>query len=212
MVIFPSVGRRLARRREPATPAAIVETGDPSAAADRSDPMTEKRILQAVVAAAALVPILAGLDGMVNGAAMAGGAGGAISLDSHVRYLSGLLFGLGLLFWSTIPDIERRAGLVRALTLMVVLGGLARAVGVLREGWPSPGMRVGMAMELVVTPLICLWQARVAAQAWGLERGPQKWNPVLRPERAQTVETGAAGAREGPQVAAELSAKPLARR
>ena len=29
-----------------------------------------------------------------------------VSVASHYRYLSGILFAIGLLFWSTIPGIE----------------------------------------------------------------------------------------------------------
>jgi hypothetical protein len=31
-----------------------------------------------------------------------------ISSDSHLRYLSGLLLGIGLCFWSTVPRIEAK--------------------------------------------------------------------------------------------------------
>ena len=87
------------------------------------------------------------------------------ALDSHVRYLSGLLLAIGLTFWSSIPRIEDRTTLVRLLTAMVVLGGLARAIGFSVSGWPGTGMAFGLAMELVVTPLLCLWQGRVARLA-----------------------------------------------
>lgn len=130
-------------------------------------PATERRCLQAAVAVAALVPISAGLAGVLLGSQMAGTlaiADGfrAVSLDSHVRYLSGLLLGIGLAFWSFIPTIERRTTEARLLTAIVFLGGLARLYGALRMGLPSGPMTFGLVMELVVTPLLCLWQARVA--------------------------------------------------
>jgi hypothetical protein len=123
-------------------------------------PLSGKRSLQAAVALAACVPVAAGLDGVLEGAAMVDASGA--SLDSHLRYLSGLLLGLGLLFWSAIPHIERRTALVRALTLMVVIGGVARALSLLEVGLPSTAMRFALIMELVVTPALCLWQSRVA--------------------------------------------------
>jgi hypothetical protein len=46
--------------------------------------------------------------------------------------------------------------------MIVVLGGLARVVGLLITGLPSLTMLAALAMELVVTPLLCLWQIRVA--------------------------------------------------
>ena len=84
------------------------------------------------------------------------------SLDSMVRYLSGLLLGIGLAFWEAIPQIEDRTSRVRLLTLIVFLGGLIRLIGILVVATPSPQMMFGLGMELVVTPLICLWQTRIA--------------------------------------------------
>ena len=127
--------------------------------------MTERQALQRTVAVAAIVPIAAGLYGVVFG--MNGLEAGLpdISADSHFRYLSGLLLGIGLLFWWTVPAIEERGTLFRFLTLVVVLGGLARLSGLFLTGIPSLAMLGGLGMELAVTPLLCLWQVRVANRA-----------------------------------------------
>jgi len=117
--------------------------------------------LQIVVGVCGLVPVAAGLGGAVGGLPMVGDAGAPISADSHFRYLSGLLLAVGLLFWGTIPRIERRTATVRLLTAIVVAGGLARLFGILTVGAPPPPMLFGLGMELVVTPLICLWQSRI---------------------------------------------------
>ncbi len=90
---------------------------------------TERRALQRVVAVAGLVPVLGGLYGVLFGQAGLGGGTFDVSTDSHFRYLSGLLLGIGLLFWSTIPGIETKSSLFRFLTMVVVLGGLARLLG-----------------------------------------------------------------------------------
>lgn len=126
---------------------------------------TEKRALQIVIGLAGLVPVSAGLAGALEGAAFLTDASTGAGLDSHLRYLSGLLLGLGLSFWACIPRVERRTTLMRVLTLIVATGGLARAWGLTQTGWPGTGMAAALAMELVVTPLICLWQARVARRA-----------------------------------------------
>ena len=123
--------------------------------------MSERRLLQVCVAIAALVPVSAGLAGAWLGPAMLD-AGTGIDMDSHFRYLSGLLLAIGLGFWSTVPAIEERTHRFRLLTSLVLLGGLARLAGVLAHGWPAPPMRAALAMELVVTPSLCLWQARIA--------------------------------------------------
>jgi hypothetical protein len=108
------------------------------------------------VALAACVPVAGGLSGVIAGA----GAESA-GFDSHYRYLSGLLVGIGLAFWSTIPRIERCGTQFRTLTLIVVAGGLARLYAVAERGDPGL-MRMALAMELIVTPALCLWQARFA--------------------------------------------------
>lgn len=124
-----------------------------------------RRLLQVVVVVLGLVPVLAGLAGIVEGVGMVGpdaGPGDPVALDSHVRYLSGLLLGIGLAFWSTVPRIEWHAARFRLLTAIVVLGGLGRLLGVALRGSPPPSMLAGLAMELAVTPLLCWWQARIA--------------------------------------------------
>lgn len=125
--------------------------------------------LQLAVAVAGLVPAGAGLAGLVLGPAMVGGAAvtAATSLDSHFRYLSGLLLGIGLVFWSLIPDISRQTRTFRVLTFVVFVGGLGRLVALLETGWPEPPMLFGLAMELVVTPLLCLWQSAIAVRERG---------------------------------------------
>ena len=79
----------------------------------------------------------------------------------------GLLLALGLCFWGTIPRIEERRPPFRFLTVIVVIGGLSRLVGLVLTGLPSLAMFGGLAMELIVTPLLCLWQTRVAHRCRG---------------------------------------------
>ena len=121
----------------------------------------ERRYLQRTVAVLALIPVSAGLFGVLFGPALTGDQV-SVSADSHFRYLSGLLLGIGLLFWSTTPAIEEKTGRFRLLTLLVVIGGLARLMGLLLTGIPSLYMLSSLALELVVTPILALWQTRVA--------------------------------------------------
>jgi hypothetical protein len=123
-----------------------------------------KRALQIAVAIAGIVPVAAGFAGMVLGSSLVGDASGSADLDSHFRYLSGLLLGIGLAFWSTIPDIERKGQLFRLLTAFVVLGGLGRLSSMFFYDLPEDPMLAALMMELVITPLLCLWQSRLAAR------------------------------------------------
>ena len=117
--------------------------------------------LRLAVAVAGLVPVGAGLAGMLTGTMMLG-VPTPLDVDSHYRYLSGLLLAIGLAFWSTIPRISRSTQMFRLLTGLVFVGGIGRLIGVFSEGVPSPPMLGGLAMELVITPLLCLWQDRIA--------------------------------------------------
>lgn len=102
---------------------------------------------------AALVPILAGAGGAVLGPAFLGEPAGPATA-SHLRYLSGVLLGIGLLAWWCAADLPRRAGVFGALCAAVVLGGLARAAGLLLDGLPPWPHRLALVMELGVVPLL----------------------------------------------------------
>jgi hypothetical protein len=124
--------------------------------------VTERRFLQIVVALACLVPIGAGAAGILLGPAMIDAGTVPAGADSHYRYLSGLLLGIGIAFATAIPDIERRTARVRLLTGIVVVGGLGRLLSLLLRGLPDKPMLAALVMELGVTPCLMLWQARVA--------------------------------------------------
>lgn len=126
---------------------------------------SERLWLQACVALGGCVPVGAGLAGVALGPRMAAAVAAPVALDSHFRYLSGLLLAIGIAFWSTIPGIERKAAMFRLLTAVVVVGGLGRLVSLIREGPPDAPMWFGLAMELFVTPALAIWQARLARGA-----------------------------------------------
>ena len=129
---------------------------------------TSLLLLRIAIALGGVVPVSAGLAGMLLGPPMAGdslsGLAGALSLDSHFRYLSGLLLGVGLAFWSLIPRIATQGQAFRLLTAIVVTGGLGRLLGLVEHGEPSAPMLFGLGMELLVTPALCLWQMRLASE------------------------------------------------
>ena len=117
------------------------------------------------MAIGSLVPIGAGAAGILLGPRMlASGPFGPGDLDSHFRYLSGLLLAIGIGYASTVPRIEARGGRFRLLTFIVVLGGIGRLVSLLSIGPPSPAMAAALVMELIVAPGLALWQHRVAAR------------------------------------------------
>jgi hypothetical protein len=121
----------------------------------------ERKLLQQAVAIVASIPVATGLYGVMFGQALTGDAV-SISAESHFRFLSGLLLGIGLGFWSTLPSIEIHTGRFRLLTLLIVIGGLGRLIGLGLTGLPSLFMVGGLIVELIVAPVLCLWQTRIA--------------------------------------------------
>jgi hypothetical protein len=128
-------------------------------------PAAERRLLQVLVALAALVPLSVASISIFRGAAWLDHRGVTTDLDSHFRYLSGIFLVLGLGFASCVPRIEAMGPRFRLLGTMVVAGGLARALSLVLVGAPSAGHLAGLAMELGVVPLLMLWQARVARRS-----------------------------------------------
>lgn len=123
----------------------------------------ERRLLQIAIGLACLVPLGVGGAGVLNSAAMLNGVAHPppTDLDSHFRYLSGLLVGLGLAFAACIPAIERRGTAFRLLALPAVVGGLARLFSLLQLGSPSAGHLFALAMELGVVPVLAFGQWQV---------------------------------------------------
>ncbi|RHW18294.1 DUF4345 domain-containing protein [Sphingomonas gilva] len=138
----------------------------------------EKRLLQAIVGLACLVPLSAGLWGVLSGPGWLRGVEAVpIDLDSHFRYVSGVFLGVGIGFVTCLRRIETRGDRFRLLGALVVLGGLARLISLLTVGQPSGGHVFGLAMELGVTPCLIAWQASfakrwAAAQRIGSSPGP----------------------------------------
>ena len=123
----------------------------------------ERRLLQIAVAIAGFVPVGAGLGGIVYGPQFLELPNSASSW-SHLHYLAGLLLTIGLIFWASIPRIERYRDRFALLTLIIFTGGVARLIGALVLGdAPGKGMIFALVMELIVTPMLWAWQRRVAS-------------------------------------------------
>jgi len=126
--------------------------------------MFSRRRLQIVIAVLGLIPVVTGLVGVIYGAGYidADHAAGGADLDTQIRFFSAIFLGLGLIFYSTIPTIERDGGRFRLAAALTVMGGLGRLVSLSVVGLPAAGYVVGIVMELIVVPLLVIWQAVVA--------------------------------------------------
>lgn len=125
-------------------------------------PVTEKRLFQIVVLVATIVPIAAGAAGVWLGPGMIrAGLPSTPDLDSHFRYLSGLLLGIGFAFAWTLARLDQRANVFRVLGLVVICGGLSRLSGAARQGLPGTAHSLALVMELLVVPTLLLWLGRI---------------------------------------------------
>lgn len=129
-------------------------------------PHAEKRLLQAAVAIAGAFSLFFAVASVGEGVGVLGQdrLRANVNLDSHFRYLSGIFLGVLLALYTCIPSIETRGPRFRLLGALIVCGGLGRLVSLLVAGVPGGGHIYGLAMELVATPLLLLWQTRVATR------------------------------------------------
>jgi hypothetical protein len=123
---------------------------------------TEKTILQTIVGFAAVTPVVTGLAGLINGPTFLGMRAWPVDLDSHFRFYSGIFLGIGIAWYSCIPNIEKRGARFQLLAVLTFAGGLGRLLSLIMVGAPSVGHLLGLGMELAGVPLLVLWQARIA--------------------------------------------------
>ena len=139
----------------------------------------ERLALQICISLAAAPAVAGGLWDVLHGLGEA-----SAWVANHQRYLAGLLLAIGLGFWSTVPSIENKTARLQVLVSLVFIGGLCRLLGLVLGDTPTPLIAGALVLELVVAPLLCLWQARVAGvynpvQAL-TERGGNPWPPRWR--------------------------------
>jgi hypothetical protein len=124
----------------------------------------ERMLLQIAFALAGLVLIVFGLAGVFFGASFAD-LSGNVEMDSYFRFLKGMLLGIGLIYWSSIPDIARHGERISVVTFILVLGAVPRLIAVIAHGVPTIGILVGLAGELIFAPLLWLWHQHVTGAA-----------------------------------------------
>jgi hypothetical protein len=124
----------------------------------------ERKLLQIALALAGLLVGGFGLAGVFFGTTFTEFSGNVV-VDSYIRFLKGMLLAIGLIYWSSIPQIERQTERISLVTLILVLGAIPRLMAVIGHGVPTIGIMVGLAGELIAAPLLWLWQRRVARVA-----------------------------------------------
>ena len=121
----------------------------------------ERKLLQIVVALAGFAAVGFGLAGVLFGTSLMGLAEDVV-IDSSVRFLKGMTVMIGLIYWSAVPNIERHGERISLVTLILVGGAVARLLAVVSHGVPTMGILLSLTGELIVVPLLWLWQRHVA--------------------------------------------------
>lgn len=124
----------------------------------------ERKLLQIALALAGLVLVGFGFAGVLVGANFMD-LSGNVAMDSYIRFLKGMLLAIGLIYWSAIPAIERHGERMALVTFILVLGAVPRLMAVIAHGVPTIGIMISLVGELIVAPLLWLWQRRVAGAA-----------------------------------------------
>ena len=87
------------------------------------------------------------------------------TLDSNLRFYSGVWLGLGLNAFCLLPQIEHRTAIYRALWLMIFAGGIGRLISLVIAGVPFLPFIGFTVLEIVGAPLFIFWQYKVALAA-----------------------------------------------
>lgn len=129
-------------------------------------PLTEKRLLQAAIVVGSAFSLFFAAASVVEGVRvlLPGSVRSNVDLDSHFRFLSSIFAGLLIGFYTCVPSIEHKGPRFRLLGGLIVCGGLGRLASLFVSGIPGQGHQYGLFMELIVTPLLLLWQARIATR------------------------------------------------
>lgn len=125
-----------------------------------------KRALQAVTAAFGVLALVTGVMAVIGGpAGMLDGQRTTATVDSEVRFMAvdWLAYGAATLYLA--PRVAQARTAYRAWLIVMFASGLARALSYVQTGRPYPLIAGAMVAELVLPPVLWIWQSRVASAA-----------------------------------------------
>ena len=90
--------------------------------------------------------------------------------DSHIRFLGGLWFGLGLMLWAGAWNPARLATALNLTFALIFIGGVMRLISSKPDVIFGPDIVGSLAAELIGMPILLFWLSRVS-RAENRERG-----------------------------------------
>jgi hypothetical protein len=124
----------------------------------------ERRLLQIALGIIGVVAITFGLTGVLFGTSLSGVRLG-VTMEGYVRFIKGVLIAVGLIYWSAIPQIEKRSERISTVTFILMFGAAARLMAVIGHGFPTVGLVISLIGELVIVPLIWLWHRHLVRRS-----------------------------------------------
>src|SRR5262249_17056536 len=122
-----------------------------------------RRALQVVTGLLGAIPIATGCIGLLGlRDPLYVRCGIPVSLDSNLRFYSGLWLGLGIAMYSILPSVEQQTVLFRAFWGAIFLGGFGRLASIVGVGAPPLPFLGVIGLERVGAPVFIVWQRRVA--------------------------------------------------
>lgn len=126
-----------------------------------------RRGLQVTLGVLSVIPLVSGARGMIHGPSALPGrtAQAGATLDSEYRFVNAYWLAAAPVIWSTLPRVERRGPVLRAVLGTAIAGGVGRLASMRDVGRPHPVMLAALGLELVALPGVLAWQAAVAGAA-----------------------------------------------
>lgn len=133
----------------------------------------QKKLFQVILSILLIVPfgfgtvgVLFGLRGFYWIFGLSIPASLDVNLDNDFRFLAGVFLGIGFLIVRYIvKDIEKQTGLFRVIALSIFIGGVGRIISWTQLGKPNLLSLLLIASEIVIVPLLVLWQTNIARLA-----------------------------------------------
>lgn len=82
------------------------------------------------------------------------------SLDSQNRFYGTSYCLYGILIWTCTRDMPRYRVVFQLLLAMTFVAGLTRIFSIIVNGWPAPAILALSAIELILPPLLFIWEQR----------------------------------------------------